>query len=181
MTNNKERSLIFIKPDCFRRGLVGEITSRYERTGLKLVGLKMVKASDELIEKHYLADPDWFQKSGTKTIESYRHKGKTPPSEDPIQVAQIVLGSLKRYLTQSPLVVMVWQGINAIGVVKKITGSTEPLTSDVGTVRGDLTIDSYEVADIEGRAVENLVHASGSSEEAEKEIAVWFKEEELIE
>jgi len=74
---------------------------------------------------------------------------------------------------------MVWQGMHAVGIVRKITGSTEPLTSDVGTIRGDFTIDSYEVSDLDGRAVRNLIHASGSPEEAEKEIALWFKPEEL--
>ncbi len=74
---------------------------------------------------------------------------------------------------------MVWQGMHAVGVVRKITGGTEPLTSDVGTIRGDYTIDSYEVSDVDGRAVRNLVHASGSIEEAEKEIPLWFAENEL--
>jgi nucleoside-diphosphate kinase len=75
---------------------------------------------------------------------------------------------------------MVWQGMNAVKIVKKITGGTEPLTSDVGTIRGDLTIDSYQIADIDMRSVRNIIHASGSVEEAEKEIALWFKPEEIL-
>ena len=79
-----------------------------------------------------------------------------------------------------PVVAMVWQGMNAVGVVRKITGQTEPLVSDVGTIRGDFTLDSSTIADIDDRAVRNLVHASGTDSEAQKEISLWFNPEELI-
>jgi nucleoside-diphosphate kinase len=75
---------------------------------------------------------------------------------------------------------MVWQGVHAVGIIRKITGGTEPLTSDVGSIRGDYTIDSYELSDVDGRAVRNLIHASGSPDDAEKEIALWFKDGEVI-
>ena len=75
---------------------------------------------------------------------------------------------------------MVWQGAHAVGIVRKITGTTEPLTSDVGTIRGDFVLDSYIMSDTDGRAVRNILHASGTVEEAEKEIALWFREDELI-
>ena len=75
---------------------------------------------------------------------------------------------------------MVWQGMHAVGVVRKITGATEPLSSDVGTIRGDYTIDSYQVSDIDGRAVRNLIHASGDVDEAQAEIKLWFNEQELL-
>jgi nucleoside-diphosphate kinase len=175
----KERTLVVIKPDGVQRSLIGEIISRYERTGLKLVGLKMFVPSPEFIEKHYLIDPDWRLKTGLKVIEAYKSKGKAHPLSDPLKITEIVLRNLKKYLSSGPVVAMVWEGIHAVGIVRKITGGTEPLTSDVGTIRGDLTIDSYEIADIDGRAVRNLIHASGSPEEAEKEIALWFKKEEL--
>jgi len=178
--NKKERTLVIIKPDGVQRGLIGEVIRRYERSGLKLVAVKMLVPTSELIEKHYLIDPGWKVKVGEKAIESYRKKGKTPPTEDPLKIAEVVLGNLKRYMTSGPVIAMVWQGIHAVGVVRKITGATEPLTSDVGTIRGDLTIDSYEVSDLDGRAVRNLIHASGSPDEAEKEIALWFKPEELV-
>lgn len=175
----KERTLIVIKPDGVQRGLIGEIIRRYERSGLKLTGLKMIVPPEEFIERHYLVDPEWRVKTGMKTIESYKKKGKQPPSEDPKEITEIILKNLKKYLSAGPVVAMVWQGIHAVGIVRKLTGGTEPLTSDVGTIRGDYTIDSYEVSDIDCRAVRNLLHASGSPEEAEKEIALWFKEEEL--
>lgn len=169
-----------MKPDSVQRGLIGEILHRYERSGLKLVGLKMMVPSPDFVEKQYSLDPEWRMKTGLKTIESYKKKGKTPLSEDPLKITEIVLKNLKKYLTSGPVVVMVWEGMHAVGIARKVTGSTEPLTSDVGTIRGDFTIDSYEVSDVDGRAVRNLLHASGSPEEAEKEIALWFKNEELF-
>lgn len=181
MTHPKgERTLVLIKPDGVQRSLIGEIIRRYERSGLKLVGLKMTVPTEELVEKHYLVDPEWRIKTGKKTIESYQKKGKKPPSEDPLKVTEIILNNLKKYMVKGPVIAMVWQGMHSVGIVRKITGGTEPLTSDVGTIRGDLTIDSYEVSDIDGRAVRNLIHASGSIDDAEKEIALWFGDGEII-
>jgi len=170
---------VIVKPDGVQRSLIGEIIKRYEQSGLKLVGLKMIVPDEDFVESHYLVDPEWRVKTGQKTIDSYKKKGKTPPSENPIEVTAIILKNLKKYLAAGPVVAMVWQGIHAVGIVRKITGGTEPLTSDVGTIRGDFTIDSYEMADVDGRAVRNLLHSSGSPEEADKEIALWFKEEEV--
>lgn len=180
MDSKQEKTLVLIKPDGVQRGLIGEIIHRYERSGLKLIALKMLVPTEDLVEMHYSVDPEWKIKTGQKSLEAYRMKGLTPPTENPEELGQRVLENLKRYLTSGPIVAMVWQGMNAVKVIRKLTGATEPLTSDVGTIRGDLTIDSYEVADIDGRAVRNLIHASSSVWEAEKEIAVWFKEEELI-
>lgn len=176
----KERTLAVIKPDGVQRSLIGEIIKRYERSGLKLVGLKMLVPTPEFVRKHYMSNPEWLEKTGTKAIESYKKKGKTPPSEDPRKIAGIVLDNLSKYLSSGPVIAMVWQGVNAVGIVRKITGGTEPLTSDIGTIRGDFVIDSYEISDTDGRAVRNLVHASGTPEEAKKEIALWFKPEELF-
>jgi len=175
-----ERTLVIIKPDGIQRTLIGEIVKRYEQSGLKLIGLKMIVPTVEMIEKHYLIDPEWRVKTGLKTIESYKKKGKKPPSEDPLEVTEVILNNLKKYMTKGPTVAMVWQGMHAVGIVRKITGGTEPLTSDMGTIRGDYTIDSYEVSDIDGRAVRNLLHASGSTEDAEKEISLWFHPKEIV-
>lgn len=178
--SREERTLVLIKPDGVERGLVGEIIKRYERTGLKLVGLKMLVPDKALIERHYTLDPEWKRKVGEKSIAAAKEKGDTPRSDDPLVMGEFVLEALARYLAVGPVVAMVWQGMNAVGIVRKITGGTEPLSSDVGTIRGDFTIDSYKVADADNRAVRNLVHASGSTEEAEKEIALWFQESELV-
>lgn len=177
--NKKEQTLIIIKPDGVQRSLVGEIISRFERVGLKLIGIKMLVPTEALIEKHYLIHPEWRKITGEKTIEAYKKKGKKPPHEDPYKVTEIILNNLKKYMTSGPVIAMVWQGIHAVGIVRKLVGGTEPMTSDVGTIRGDYTLDSYEIADLDGRSVRNLIHASGSTEEAQKEIALWFKPEEL--
>lgn len=182
MTNHpkKEKTLVIIKPDGIQRCLIGDIIHRYERCGLKLIALRMVVPTPQQVENHYCIDPGWRMKNGTKTIEAYKAKGKTPPSTDPMEMSGMTLKKLIKYLSSGPVVAMVWQGMHAVGIVRKITGGTEPLTSDVGTIRGDLTIDSYETADIDGRSTRNLVHASGSVDEAEKEISLWFKPEELL-
>lgn len=178
--HKEEKTLVLIKPDGIQRSLIGEIIKRYERTGLKLIGLKLVLPNPELVAQHYLIDPDWKRKTGEKSIKAYQSRGLEPPATDPEKVGEMVLQRLQKYLSACPVVAMVWQGMNAVQIVRKITGETEPLTSDVGTIRGDYTLDSYQVADIDGRAVRNLVHASGSVEEAKKEIALWFQPEELM-
>jgi len=159
---SKEKTLVIIKPDGIQRSLVGEIIKRYERLGLKLVGVKMTIPSEEHVEKHYLIDPEWIRKVGEKSIGSYKKKGIKPPSENPEEVGNSVLERLKKYMSSGPVLAMVWQGNQAVGIVRKITGGTEPLTSDVGTIRGDLTIDSYKIADTDDRPIRNLIHASGT-------------------
>jgi nucleoside-diphosphate kinase len=175
-----ERTLVMVKPDGVQRALIGEIIKRYEQSGLKLVGMKMMVPTEELIDKHYLLDPEWRMKTGLKTIESYKKKGKTPPSDDPLKITEVILRNLKRYMTKGPVIAMVWQGMHAAAIVKKITGGTEPLTSDMGTIRGDYTIDSYEVSDVDNRAVRNLVHCSGNAQEAVQEVELWFQPHELV-
>ncbi len=175
-----ERTLVIIKPDGIQRNLVGEIVSRYERAGLKLVAMKMMVANADLVEKHYTLDPEWLRLAGEKSIKSAKEKGHTPLSEEPIEVGNIVLDSLKKYITSGPIIAMIWEGSHAVSIVRKIVGSTEPLSSDVGTIRGDFVIDSYQVSNHDGRAIRNLVHASGSVSEANDEIKHWFKSEEVI-
>ncbi len=176
----KERTLVVIKPDGIQRTLIGEIIKRYERTGLKLVALKMLVPTPELVDKHYNVDPAWRMNNGTKTISSYEAQGKVPPTTDPMEMSGMTLKRLIGYFSAGPVIAMVWEGVNAVTVVRKITGSTEPRTSDVGTIRGDFTIDSYDLSDLDNRSVRNLVHASGSTSDAEGEIVLWFTPEELI-
>ncbi len=180
MHPKSERTLVLIKPDGIQRGLAGEIIKRYERIGLKLVGLKMLVPTPELVEKHYTLDPNWRRVTGEKTIKGYRDKGLTPPSEDPLYITGLLLEKLKKYLSSGPVVALVWQGAHAVAIVRKITGGTEPLTSDIGTIRGDFVLDSYQMSDNDNRSVRNLIHASGSVGEAKKEIALWFRPAELI-
>lgn len=178
--NKQEKSLVLVKPDGVQRALIGESIKRYEQCGLKLVAIKMVIPTRDQALNHYSVDPEWALKTGTKSIESWKAKGLTPPTEDPIELAENVRKQLVDFLTSGPVVAMVWQGMNAIGVIRKITGGTEPLTSVPGTIRGDYTIDSYSAADTDKRAVRNIIHASGSVEEANKEIKLWFTENEVL-
>jgi len=176
----EERTLAVIKPDGVQRTLIGEIINRYERLGLKLIAIKILVPTTEFIEKHYTLDPNWRRVTGEKTIKGYQDKGLTPPSMDPLEITAKILENLKKYMTSGPVVAMVWQGAHAVKIVRKITGGTEPLTSDVGTIRGDFVVDSYQMSDTDNRAVRNLLHASGSAEEAEMEIPHWFKKEEIV-
>ena len=175
-----ERTLVVIKPDGIQRSLIGEVIKRYERLGLKLVASKMLVANEEFIEQHYTLDPEWRRVTGEKTISSYQAKGMTPPSMDPLEITAKILANLKTYMTSGPVLAMVWQGAHAVKIVRKITGGTEPLTSDVGSIRGDFVLDSYQMSDTDDRAVRNVIHASGSVEEANMEINHWFKPEEVI-
>ena len=175
-----ERTLVIIKPDGIQRNLIGEVIQRYERTGLKLIGIKMLVPTADMIEDHYTLDPEWKLKTGEKNLKSYRDKGLKPPHEDPIKQSNMILEKLKKYLTSGPVITMVWQGAHAVGIVRKITGGTEPRSSDVGTIRGDFVIDSYSMADSDDRAIRNLIHASGSVQEADQEIKHWFTEGELV-
>ncbi|MFA6094937.1 MAG: nucleoside-diphosphate kinase [Candidatus Paceibacterota bacterium] len=174
-----ERTLVVIKPDGIQRTLIGEIISRYERVGLKLVGMKMFVPTEEFIEKHYTLDPEWRRITGEKTIKGYQDKGITPPTLDPLEVTGKLLIRLQKYMASGPVIAMVWQGAHAVQIVRKITGGTEPLTTDVGTIRGDFVLDSYQMSDIDNRSIRNLIHASGSVKEAQQEIEHWFLKDEL--
>lgn len=175
-----ERTLVLIKPDGVQRSLIGEVIGRFERVGLKLVAMKLSLVNKEQIEKHYTLDPSWKESVGKKTLEGYKKKGIKPSIDDPIKIAEFVLDKLKDFMTSGPIVVMVWQGAHAVEIVRKLVGGTEPLTSDVGTIRGDFVIDSYQMGDADDRAVRNIVHASGSVEEANKEIVHWFLDDEIL-
>ena len=176
----KEKTFVIIKPDGVQRTLIGEIIKRYEKMGLKLLALKMIIPTAEMAEQHYTLDPEWIRKVGEKSISGYKSKNLVPPTEDPIELGKGVLKRLVKFMISGPVVAMVWQGSHAVQIVRKMTGGTEPLTSDVGTIRGDFVIDSYQIADLDNRAVRNAVHASGSVDEAQKEIDLWFKMEEVL-
>ncbi|OGG57711.1 hypothetical protein A2853_00555 [Candidatus Kaiserbacteria bacterium RIFCSPHIGHO2_01_FULL_55_17] len=176
----EERTLVLLKPDAIQRALMGEIIMRYERLGLKLVGLKMIVPTETQVEDHYTLDPNWRRVTGEKTIASYKSRNLAPPSEDPLEITAKILKNLIKYLTSGPVIAMCWQGAHAVELVRKVTGGTEPRSSPVGTIRGDFVVDSYVMSDADDRAVRNLIHASGSVSEADMEIPHWFKKGELI-
>ncbi len=170
MHPKKERTLVMIKPDGIERSLIGEIIGRLERVGLKIVAMKMMTTTPDHVEKHYTLDPKWRTVTGEKTIKGYKDKGLVPPSEDPLAITAAILENLKKYMTAGPIIAMVIEGAHAVKIVRKLVGGTEPLSSDVGSIRGDYVIDSYQMSDVDKRAIRNLIHASGSVEEANMEI-----------
>ncbi len=171
---NLEKSLVIIKPDGVERGLIGEIISRFEKVGLTLCEMKLVHATYDAIEKHYTIDVNWKRMAGEKEIQSFLDRGIVPPNNDAIAIGDAVLQRLKEYMTRGPIIVMIWEGSCAIKTIRKIVGNTEPFSSPLGTIRGDYSNDSYECSKAENRSLRNLLHASGSKDEAEEEIKHWF-------
>jgi nucleoside-diphosphate kinase len=177
---SQEKTLVIIKPDGIQRSMIGEVIKRLERVGLKLVAIDMNVPTEEKIRAHYLVDPDWCRKAGQKSMDAYLNKGLNCPFKDPFEAGEKVLNNLVKYMTSGPVVAMVWQGAHAVSIVRKMVGSTEPLSSDVGTIRGDFVLDSYQMSDLNSRSVRNLIHASGSVDDAKKEIPHWFVPEKVI-
>jgi len=174
-----ERTFVIIKPDGVQRGLVGEIIRRFERTGLKLVGTRFGIADEKKLWEHYNKDDAWFLKKGTKIAEDKKAAG-LPVEKEPLEYGKDIIRQLVSFMTSGPVFMMVWEGNQAAAVIRKITGGTEPATSDVGTIRGDLTIDSYGIAAVDDRAVRNLIHCSENVEDANREVALWFDQAELL-
>ena len=175
----KERTLVILKPDAVQRGLVGEIIKRIENTGLKLVAIKFAHATEDQLWKHYNKDDAWFQKKGERTVEERKAAGM-PVEKEAIEYGKDIIRALVKFMSCGPVVPMVWEGNQAVGIVKKIVGATEPLSSDGGTIRGDYTLDSYELASLDERAVRNLIHCSDPVADAEREIPIWFSPEEVL-
>ena len=175
----KERTLVILKPDAIQRSLVGEILKRFERTGLKFVAMKFFVPAAETTWTHYGKNDEWFLKKGTRIVEE-RTKNNMPVEKEAIDYGKDIIQGCVDLFTCGPVLGLVIEGNQSVAVIKKLVGGTEPTTSDVGTIRGDFTIDSYEVAGIDSRAVRNLVHCSDSVEEAEREIKLWFTEQEIV-
>lgn len=177
---HQERSLVLLKPDTVQRSLVGEVIKRFEQTGLKITAMKMIVPTEAQLLDHYNKDDAWYQKKGEGIVEEIKQQGKEV-DKDAIEYGKDIIRTVVTYMTAAPVVAMILEGNKAVSVVTKIVGTTEPSTSDVGTLRGDYTVDSYFHATYENRAVRNLVHQSESPEEAEREIAIWFEEKEMME
>lgn len=173
-----ERTLAIIKPDGVQRGLIGDIVHRFERAGLKVVGMKMVWPTKELIGKHYTDDEHFLKSIGQKALDAATARGQAM-KETALEIGTRVRLSNMRYMSTGPVIAFVLEGNTAVQTVRNIIGGTNPLTADIGTIRGDLTIDDFTQADAEGRSVRNLMHASGDLAEAQREIALWFTDDEL--
>ncbi len=175
-----ERTLVLIKPDGVYRSLIGKVVQQFEDAGLKIVALKLVKPSKDLALKHYPADEKWYNELWEKTKKNAEAEGKKF-TETPQQIGERVRGYLVDYIVDKPVVAMVVEGNNAIQNVRKIVGSTSPSNAEPSTIRGRFSTDSYDLADSQARAVRNIVHASDAPETAEREIKVWFSDEEIVE
>jgi Nucleoside diphosphate kinase len=153
-----QRSLVVFKPDAVQRGIVGELITRFERVGLKIVGAKMVLPDRDHYYTHYEEIGKMISRRG-----------------------EAAFNDVLSYITQGPVIAMVFEGVEAVDVIRKIVGSTEPKSADMGTIRGDYSHVSFGYTTRKRIGVANLIHASGNTEEAKKEIKHWFKSEELYE
>lgn len=150
-----QRSLVLLKPDAIQRGIVGEIVTRFERVGARIVGLKMLVSDKDTAAQHYTED-------------LARRRGEH------VRMMMIDL------ITSGPIIAIALEGVDMVEIVRKMIGATEPKSAAPGTIRGDYAHISFNYADSKGVGIFNLIHASGSPEEGESEIAVWFKPEELL-
>lgn len=173
----ENRVLMLVKPDGVKRGIAGRIIQRFEDRGLRLIGMKMVQPTEKQLKQHY---PDKMAGNiGLKAKESFEKEDKDF-KWDAEEYGEIILNQLRGYFKKSPIIAIVFQGPHACETGKKIAGPTEPRAAQPGTIRGDFHTESYEYANLKNRAVRNVVHIS-DREEAEKEINVWFDEDELCE
>jgi len=178
-----ERTLFMIKPDGVKKGLVGECFKRLENAGLKITAMKMVHPTREQADIHYPNEKDdieWFKSVAKKGRAGYEKKGLEFPYDNDMEYAREIKKWLVDYLSSDPVVAAVVEGPDAINMIRKISGATEPAQAEKGTIRGDLGEDSYKLANTEKRALKNIVHASSSVKDAEKEIKVWFTEDEIV-
>lgn len=179
----EEKTIIIIKPDGVKRGLIGEIISRIERRGLKIISLEMIQATKEQIDGHYPSDEKWIRRLGEKTQKNYKNYGfnikKEFRTDNPLKIGEKVRGWLIDYLTSGPMVKMVVKGIHAIDMVRKLAGSSMPTEAEMGTIRGDFSVDDATAANRDKRAVHNILHASETPAEAEHELLFWFAAEDI--
>ncbi|MFO0704498.1 MAG: nucleoside-diphosphate kinase [Candidatus Andersenbacteria bacterium] len=181
----QERTVVLVKPDGVMRGLIGEVISRFEKAGLKLVALRMVQIDRDFAGRHQPTSEEWMKGIGGKTLSSYEKYGRDAKKElgtnDPLEIGKMVANWNLDYLTSGPIVSMIWEGHNAIDIVRKMIGNTLPVFALPGTIRGDFAKDSPALANAMKRGIRNVVHASGNKEEAANEISLWFGPEDIHE
>lgn len=179
-----EQTFVMIKPDGVMRGLIGEVVQRFEQRGLKVIALKMVQADEEKIGGFYPKDQEWVERLGHKGLNTFKEYKLDPKehmgTDNPLEIGTTVRKGLVSFMTMGPVVPMVVEGIHAISIVRKLVGASLPVFADPGTIRGDYSIDAPTAANLEGRSVRNIVHASETPEEAKHEIGYWFAPEEIF-
>lgn len=174
-----EYTLVLLKPDAVKRQIVGELLTRFERKGLKLIAAKLILPTEDLAGQHYTDSEEWLKDSGERTYNSYVEKDIEPP----MSARDLALNTRRKLmhgLTAGPVLAIVLQGAHVIEIVRKMRGSTSPQAADVGTIGFDYSVDSYELADAGDWPIRNVIHASDSVESADREIAIWFKPEEVL-
>lgn len=180
-----QKTVVLVKPDGVQRGIVGEVISRFERAGLKIVAMKMIWVGKDHVTKHYPESRTELMKAiGTKTLEAYEKYGKDAKEElgtmDPVEIGKMVNKWNVDFLSSGPVVAMLLEGAHAIEGVRMIVGHTLPLLANPGTIRGDYSIDSPALANTRKRPLRNIVHASGNPEEAKYEEELWFHAKEIF-
>jgi nucleoside-diphosphate kinase len=174
-----EQTLVLVKPDGVQRSLIGEILARLERTGLKIVALKMVTPSKDQADRHYALTEEWMQMVYSKAKAKYEANNEPFPYPDYKAYGGSIKDGLVTFLASGPVVAMVLEGEMAVSLTRKIVGATEPASSAPGTIRGDFSLDTYALSNAQNRPLRNIIHASGNVEEAKNEIAIWFTDTEL--
>ncbi|MCK6462597.1 MAG: nucleoside-diphosphate kinase [Candidatus Pacebacteria bacterium] len=184
MRNPKQEKTVFIiKPDGVKRGLVGEIISRFEKRGLKIIALNMIWAAREEVDKHYPKDEAWIKRLGEKSLANYKQYGVDPKeklgTDEPEKIGKMIREWVLDFMTSGPMVKGVVEGVHAVDMVRKICGNSLPNVADMGTIRGDFSVDSPVQANLNKRSLRNIIHASETPEEAANEIALWFSKKEI--
>jgi len=178
-----EQTLVIIKPDAVKRGLIGTVCQYLEEIGLKLMAAKMVKPKANVIKKHYPGTKNWLIEMGKKTLVSFQKSNlnvrEIIGTNDPYKLGQFVYQRLIKYWQEGPIVVMVWQGPHAISIVRKLRGHTIPSLADPGTIHARFSYDSSVLSAQLDRVVKTFIHASGDRTEAKREIKYWFGKTEF--
>ncbi|MBP6994399.1 nucleoside-diphosphate kinase [Candidatus Woesebacteria bacterium] len=180
-----EQTLVILKPDAVARGIMGEIITRFEKVGLKMVAGKFMTVSKDLADKHYPASrTEFIEGMGNKTRENYQDLGLNLSKDfgdktDAHSIGMVIREWLVGMITAGPVLAMVWEGPHAVELVRKLCGHTLPLKSAPGTIRGDFSYDSSALANFGKRPIKNLMHASGNLDEAKFEVPLWFTKEEI--
>lgn len=180
----QERTVVLIKPDGVKRGLIGETISRIERRGLKVISLAMISPTLKQIDEHYPKDLVWIKRLGEKSIATYIKYGwnakKEMGTDNPMKIGKSIRNWILDFMTSGPIVKVVVEGIHAVDMVRKLVGNSIPALAEMGTIRGDFSVDSAALANKNKRAVHNLIHASETLEEATHELQLWFSKEEIF-
>ena len=180
----QQKTLIILKPDCIKRGLVGEVIARFEKVGLKIVAMKMATATKEQLQKHYpLDDQNWIGKVGQKSLDNFVENGldvqKYLGSEDTLEIGTKIVNNLVEFMLHAPVIILCLEGPDAVAMCRKLIGSTLPCNSPLGSIRGDYSLDNPVLANMQNRTIHNLIHGSETVADAQKELQIWFPEQDF--